>query len=198
MTDTNIQSDKPKSNQKLIIVALLLLLVAGGGFAAFKYLKVGTPSTATSSTAALSSGTTQVAYTPSILLLTMLPTSMKSFQEYRRRGLVARVRSDLRNAAVSEEALFVDTEQYHSCTNKECETILPGLRLSYGVNVEITANASQFIATAWHDEVPTQKLYWDSNNGGLVDQVPSLADEGSEVEGSETGQGDLEETEAEG
>lgn len=102
------------------------------------------------------------------------------FAEYRRRGDVARAQSDLRNAAVAEEAYFVDHETYVSCKNGDCAAKLPGLRLSNGVELEMirVAEAGKgefFVGRAWSTDAPETVLYWDGESGQVLKEpTPAL------------------------
>ncbi|MEZ4754554.1 MAG: prepilin-type N-terminal cleavage/methylation domain-containing protein [Bdellovibrionota bacterium] len=57
---------------------------------------------------------------------------------YTQGGYDARAKSDLRNAASSEEAYFVEANTYLACSNTaDCENTLPEFKASPGTNLEI-------------------------------------------------------------
>ncbi len=66
--------------------------------------------------------------------------AIPQFAQYRQRGFDARALSDLRNAASSEEAYFVESLGYLSCADAACATGLPAFSLSEGVTITMVAN----------------------------------------------------------
>ena len=80
-----------------------------------------------------------------------------------------RLRSDIRNAATSEEAYFVDNESYASCgTAAECSAVLPGLRLSAGHELKATATKDGFELVGRSEKLPGVELVWNSSMGGFM------------------------------
>jgi prepilin-type N-terminal cleavage/methylation domain-containing protein len=72
--------------------------------------------------------------------------AIPQFAAYRARGFNSRVASDVRNAATSQEAYFVDFDTYSS----DCST-LPGFVQSDGVVIDCsTASATDFEISATH------------------------------------------------
>jgi type IV pilus assembly protein PilA len=95
--------------------------------------------------------------------------AIPQFAEYRARGFDARARSDLRNVATAEEAYFVDNEVYKSCTEADCNTLLPGVAaLSQGVTLDIDATPTGFTGTSTHPKGTGVTCDWDSSAGGLT------------------------------
>jgi prepilin-type N-terminal cleavage/methylation domain-containing protein len=89
--------------------------------------------------------------------------AIPQYAAYRARGFNARIASDSRNAANSEEAYFVDNDAYQSGT---C-TGLPGFTLSGGVNcgtaTKTCADGSPgFTVTASHPQATKTPCVWDS------------------------------------
>ncbi len=96
--------------------------------------------------------------------------AIPQFAEYRSRGFDSRAVSDLRNAAVAQEAVFVDTEAYVACANTaECEAALPGFVASEGVILSMTSpDGTSFTAQASHPNGSIANYCWDSTAGGLT------------------------------
>ena len=97
--------------------------------------------------------------------------AIPQFKEYRKRAFDAGARSDLRNAAVAEEAYFVDNNTYKSCANSTCTaaaTGLPGLKsLSSGVTMAMTGTTTGFTGTANSTKGSGVSYTWNSSNGGM-------------------------------
>ena len=66
--------------------------------------------------------------------------ALPRFLGFRQTAIDARAKADLRNAATAEEAFFVGTGDYLSCTDDVCKNQLPDFRLSPGVTIGMTAN----------------------------------------------------------
>lgn len=94
--------------------------------------------------------------------------AIPEFQTYRERGFDLRALSDLRNAAIAQEAYFLDSERYLSCSNESC-TGLPGFQaLSEGVELSIEAEEVHFTGSASHPKGSDRIFEWDSAAGGLL------------------------------
>ena len=96
--------------------------------------------------------------------------AIPQFKQYRQRAFDAGARSDLRNAAVAEEAYFVDNDSYKSCTSSAClgTTGLPGLQaLSAGVTMAMAGTATGFTGTATSSSGSGAVYNWNSSNGGM-------------------------------
>lgn len=94
-------------------------------------------------------------------------TAIPAYRDYKARSFDFRALSDLRNAAIAQEAQFLDTEQYLTCSNAECGS-LPGFpKLSEGVALEINAEQTHFTGKASHPKGSGKEFLWDSSQGGL-------------------------------
>ena len=97
--------------------------------------------------------------------------AITQFSEYRKRGFDARTSSDLRNAALAEEAYFTSNEHFLSCISaSDCESKLGGFRTSPGVVISVAAEANSFTGSAYHSQGNrngANPMYWNSANGGL-------------------------------
>ena len=101
----------------------------------------------------------------SILTLTLVP----QFQEYRKKAFDYRSQNDLRAVAIAEEAYFIDSEKYLSCSNDGC-TKLPGIpKISKGVELNINAGEDNFTGTAKHLKGTGKEWKWDSQKGGFIE-----------------------------
>jgi type IV pilus assembly protein PilA len=101
----------------------------------------------------------------SILTAVALP----QYNDYKKQAFDARAISDLRNVAISEEAYFMQSEKYLSCSGSAC-AVLPGMSaVSKGVNLMVQAQAELFIATSSHPNGSGRTFRWDSSKGGLVE-----------------------------
>jgi prepilin-type N-terminal cleavage/methylation domain-containing protein len=89
--------------------------------------------------------------------------AIPQFAEYRQRGFRARVSSDVRSAATAQEAAFVDTNAYASCSGAACETSLPGFTLSDDVQLDCTGGDDSFTCTANSDKAPGYTCTWQSD-----------------------------------
>jgi type IV pilus assembly protein PilA len=92
--------------------------------------------------------------------------AIPQYAAYRARGFNARISSDARNAATSEEAYFVDNDAYLSgaCTG------LPGFTLSGGVTCDAATKTCAdgspgFTITASHTQATKTPCVWDSCPG---------------------------------
>ena len=68
--------------------------------------------------------------------------AIPQFADYKKRAFNSRSQSDLRNALTGQEAFFTDEEEYASCNGAACEGTLPGFVLSDGVDIDLSAQAS--------------------------------------------------------
>ena len=74
--------------------------------------------------------------------------AIPQFAAYRKRGHEAQVKSDLRNAAVAQEAYFAASSAYRAGTVDS--TLLPGFNATTGVTVVADAGTNTFQLTAQH------------------------------------------------
>ncbi|MCB0319979.1 MAG: prepilin-type N-terminal cleavage/methylation domain-containing protein [Bdellovibrionales bacterium] len=96
--------------------------------------------------------------------------AIPEYQAYRAQSFDVRALSDLRNVAIGEEAYFLNTERYLSCTGEAC-TELPGIvALSEGTSLEIVAESVAFAGQAEHVKGSGRVFRWDSANGGLIQE----------------------------
>ena len=94
--------------------------------------------------------------------------SVPQYNSYKQRAFDTRALSDLHNAAIAEEAYFMDNEEYLACSNAAC-TSLPGFAaLSAGVELSITADNEGFQAQASHPKGTGKIFLWDSREGGFI------------------------------
>jgi len=98
--------------------------------------------------------------------------AIPQFKSYRQRGFDAGARSDLRNAAVAEEAYFVDGDSYRTCADDACKENgaagLPGLKgLSSGTTLSMVGSATGFTGTSNNPKGTAVDFTWNSNNGGM-------------------------------
>jgi prepilin-type N-terminal cleavage/methylation domain-containing protein len=96
--------------------------------------------------------------------------AIPQYAAYRQRGYDARANSDLRNAAVSEEAYFASSGEYASCSNSDCLTALPNFRLSPQVDIEMSAqngDSPTFTGTA-SSPLGSKVFSYDAEAGGIV------------------------------
>jgi prepilin-type N-terminal cleavage/methylation domain-containing protein len=101
-------------------------------------------------------------------------TAIPQYSQYRQRGFDARANSDLRSAAMAEEAYYASNEAYKSCASvAACQSALPGLpgffAGSQGVTMAMTNQANlTFIGTAKADVGTGKTFSWDSAAGGMT------------------------------
>jgi type IV pilus assembly protein PilA len=91
--------------------------------------------------------------------------AIPQYAQYRARGFNARIASDARNAATSEEAYFVDSNAYSS----SCAT-LPGMSVSSGVTCTVTLKTCAggvpgFTVKTTHPQATSTPCCWDSCPG---------------------------------
>src|SRR5882672_12802137 len=76
--------------------------------------------------------------------------AIPQFAAYRKRGHDAQVKSDLRNAAVAEEAYFAQKSTYAGSTTAWVSGTAPGFNPTTGVNVFSAVGTNAFTLTATH------------------------------------------------
>ena len=99
--------------------------------------------------------------------------AIPQFADYKKRAFNSRAQSDLRNALTSEEAYFVDQEQYAACDG--CSNTLPGFVLSDGVVIEMVTNSdnSEFAGGACHS-IGDKGYLWQSSGGSTPGAMYSV------------------------
>ena len=102
------------------------------------------------------------------IISALAAVAIPQYAKYRERAFDSRAQMDLRSVAIAEEAYFLDSEQYLSCTDNQCAD-LPGItKLSAGVTLSIQSTSSGFVGTAKHPKGTGRIYRWESNNGGFV------------------------------
>jgi type IV pilus assembly protein PilA len=89
--------------------------------------------------------------------------AIPQFAAYRQRGFRARVSSDVRSAATAQEAAFVDTNTYATCSGAACEEALPGFTLSDDVELSCTGGDTNFSCEASSEKAPGYTCTWTSD-----------------------------------
>lgn len=93
--------------------------------------------------------------------------AIPQYSAYKKKAFDAAAISDLRSVALSEEAYFIDNDQYLPCKDDQC-LALPGIvALSKGVIISVTTESESFIAQASHTKGTGKVYVWDSTGGGL-------------------------------
>jgi prepilin-type N-terminal cleavage/methylation domain-containing protein len=97
--------------------------------------------------------------------------AIPQYASYRQRGFDARANSDLRSAAMGEEAYYASTQAYKSCASvAACQAALPGFFAgSQGVTMAMTNNSNvTFTGTTKSDSGSGKTFSWDSAAGGMI------------------------------
>ena len=97
--------------------------------------------------------------------------AIPQYSSYRQRGFDARANSDLRTAALAEEAYYATNQAYKTCASASaCQSALPGFYSgSMGVTLAMTNNSnSSFTGTAKADLGSGKTFSWDSSQGGMT------------------------------
>lgn len=89
--------------------------------------------------------------------------AIPQFAAYRKRGHEAQVKSDLRNAAVAQEAYFAANSAYKTATPMNA-TATPGFNPTSGVTVNSAVGTQTFLLTATHSNC-TGTWTFSSSNG---------------------------------
>ncbi|MGD0950569.1 MAG: prepilin-type N-terminal cleavage/methylation domain-containing protein [Candidatus Binatia bacterium] len=97
--------------------------------------------------------------------------AIPQFAAYRQRAFDAQAQSDLRNAAIAEEAYFAtySTTGYLSCANAACTGAsgLPGLALAASTQIAIVGDETTFAVTASSTNGSGKVFTYLSNAGGI-------------------------------
>lgn len=97
-------------------------------------------------------------------------TAVPQYAVYKQKAFDTRALSDLHNAALAEEAYFIEHEEYLACADRACSQ-LPGLAaLSAGVRLTVELAGTGFLAQSSHPRGTGRTFVWDSERGGLVEQ----------------------------
>lgn len=93
--------------------------------------------------------------------------AIPQFAAYRKRGHEAQVKSDLRNAAVAEEAYFAANSAYKSSSSALATGDVSGFNPTTGVAVFAAAGTNTFLLTATHTNCGTNVWTFSSGNGQI-------------------------------
>src|SRR5258705_12134408 len=93
--------------------------------------------------------------------------AIPQFAAYRKRGHEAQVKSDLRNAAVSQEAYFAQYSTY-TPTGAISSTTSPGFNATTGVTVTTTRGSNVFTLVASHANCASVSWSFSSTNGTIA------------------------------
>jgi type IV pilus assembly protein PilA len=91
--------------------------------------------------------------------------AIPQFAAYRKRGHEAQIKSDLRNAAVAEEAYFAANSTYKASTTAFTGSTAPGFNPTTGVAVFAAVGTNTFLMTATHANCGTTVWTFSSTNG---------------------------------
>jgi len=92
--------------------------------------------------------------------------AIPQFAAYRKRGHEAQVKSDLRNAAVAEEAYFAAKSTYFNGALSSGTP--PGFNLTTGVSLGATATATTFTLSASHANCASGVTWTFSSGNGTI------------------------------
>ena len=93
--------------------------------------------------------------------------AIPQFAAYRKRGHEAQVKSDLRNAAVAQEAYFAANSAYKASSSAFTSSTAPGFNPTTGVAVFAGAGTNTFLLTATHANCGTNVWTFSSGNGQI-------------------------------
>ena len=91
--------------------------------------------------------------------------AIPQFAAYRKRSFEAQVKSDLHNAAVAEEAYFVNNNTYISGALDS--TALNGYNRTTTVQITSSGGTNVFTLTGTHSNCGTTTWVYDSNGGSI-------------------------------
>ena len=92
--------------------------------------------------------------------------AIPQFAAYRKRGHEAQVKSDLRNAAVAQEAYFAQKSTYFN--GAMASGTPPGFNSTTGVTVVAAVSGNAFSMTAQHANCGTNTWTFSSGNGQIT------------------------------
>lgn len=93
--------------------------------------------------------------------------AIPQFAAYRKRGHEAQVKSDLRNAAVAQEAYFAANSIYKAATPLNAAAA-PGFNPTAGVTVNAAVGAQTFLLTATHANCNSSNTWTFSSTNGTI------------------------------
>jgi type IV pilus assembly protein PilA len=97
--------------------------------------------------------------------------AIPQFAAYRKRGHEAQVKSDLRNAAVAEEAYFAQSSAYKASTSAwvgGASPTVPGFNKTTGVDLFSAVGTNTFLLTATHSNCGTTVWTFSSVTGQIT------------------------------
>lgn len=97
--------------------------------------------------------------------------AIPQFAAYRKRGHEAQVKSDLRNAAVAQEAYFAQSSAYKGLSTPWVGGASPtvgGFNPTTGVALHSAAGTNTFLLTATHANCGTNVWTFSSTNGTIT------------------------------
>ena len=94
--------------------------------------------------------------------------AIPQFAAYRKRGHEAQVKSDLRNAAVAQEAYFAQKSTYVDSASAWTNATAPGFNPTTGVTVTSDAGTNTFIMTATHANCASGVSWTFSSTNGQI------------------------------
>jgi|SRR6266576_3193229 type IV pilus assembly protein PilA len=94
--------------------------------------------------------------------------AIPQFAAYRKRGHEAQVKSDLRNAAVAEEAYFAANSTYKASSSAWVSGTPPGFNPTTGVALFSAVGTNTFLLTATHANCGTNVWTFSSGNGTIT------------------------------
>lgn len=98
----------------------------------------------------------------------LVAVAIPQFNAYRRRGFVAAVKSDLKNASIAQEGFYAETETY---TAVLATLVSYGFKQSEKVSLSITAGGQTFTLTATHANCGTD--IWTFTGYGTIIDPPT-------------------------
>lgn len=103
------------------------------------------------------------------LISILAAIAVPQFAAYRQRGYDAQASSDLRNAALAQEASFAIGSTYVSCSDRsDCMTKLPGFNAAGDTVISMTNNNNDsFVGSARSALGSGVTCRWDSAAGGF-------------------------------
>jgi type IV pilus assembly protein PilA len=93
--------------------------------------------------------------------------AIPQFAAYRKRGHEAQVKSDMRNAAVAQEAYFAQYSTYINATPMS-NSNAPGFNPTAQVTVNAARGTNTFVLTATHVNCPSSTWTFSSTNGTIA------------------------------
>ena len=93
--------------------------------------------------------------------------AIPQFAAYRKRGHEAQVKSDLRNAAVAQEAYFAQNSTYKASSSAWTSSTVAGFNPTTGVTVTSAVGTNTFLLTATHTNCSGVNWTFSSTTGQI-------------------------------